>query len=236
MARYGAAGRELEYIARMKAMRTAGGEGPMMTVDPLSRAQVPMTERPVVMPMAPAQVIPSGPVVRKTVLPAHSENLVSMAPIARAVPPGLQGVSRAEFQAHIAQNESAFKQLSNLIGKLQSQIASLADSVQGQNTASSQALSIATQVGDSLQTLATNASKAMSTLSDQVDAQNQALIALARGATETFTPRRIVVPKVPPSKQRMPTTVDSSGRPVGVDGNLNAQQGTPGSRVAGYRR
>lgn len=248
------AGRELDYLAKMKAMRTAGGEGPLMTVAPFERPQVPMTSMPVatmptVAPIAPSKVIPSGPIVstapispvvapdmERIHLPARDVRQRASFPVPQMTAPTFQGVSRAEFDAHVAANADAFAKIANAIGGIQDQISRLAEQVSQLNVGVGQAMGTATAVGDSLQTLATNASMTMTKISDQVDAQNQALIALARGTTETFTPRRIVVPKVPPSHQQMPTTVDTSGRPVGVDETLRANQGTPASNVAGFRR
>lgn len=252
------AGREVYSPPPTQAMsRVGGGVEPTAFSTRLlggtAGSEIPMGSRP--MPMLPSgsggtapatvapvapPVVPVGPGASPTTewaslpLPAvaappaalASRGLVSM---------GEMSISRAEFDALRGQVNTMQQAIGQALEAYKSGLSQVASRVDQLTQEVGQAIALSSNASNSLQVLAKNAGKSITDVSSQLAALNQAVLALARGATETFTPRSIKVPVATPSIQQMPSTVGNKF-PTGHDESLTGKQGTPGARLAFYRR
>jgi hypothetical protein len=239
------AGRALPTINTTTSMpTTVGGSSPPR------QAGATMMVAPQVIPVGPAapmlpRTLPTGAggQILPNVLPTSGNQgmtPLNALPVPPSGPPGLNfplgvsppggmlssptmvqsGVSVSDFNALAQQVKATQDALSSSVSALNAAIGNLSNQIASFNGQLGQAVSLAGAAGDAANQLAAQTNNAISSLSQQVDSQNQALLALARGATETFTPRKIIVPKPTAATQMTPSTVDSS---------------TPSTQMQGFR-
>lgn len=169
-------------------------------------------------------------------LPVTPQWLTTTGYATQAAPPmQLAGPSQADFQALQSTVANLQGQLSNILGSLQTQVAALTDRVAQIASNNDATLSMASSAHDAVQVLGQNVQTALASVNSQLAQENSAVLALARGATGTYTPRQITVPAVPPAKVGILSTAGSTG-PTGVDGSLNADQDALKSKLAGWWR
>lgn len=184
---------------------------------------------------APSTVAPVAPPVVPVVQAAAPTREVASLPVPAAISPAFPGVQLAEFNALKAQVNAMQAAIGGALEPLKNGLAAVASRVDQLSQEVGQSIALSTNASDSLQVLAKNASNALSDISSKVAALNQAVLALARGETSTFTPRSIKVPVATPSVAAMPSTVGNRF-PTGVEESLTGHQGTPRAKLAFYRR
>lgn len=201
---------------------TAGNQG----MTPMNALPVPPGSAGPSTSMGPGVTAPGGlmsTLLRSAGLPLGASPVPGSLLTPPSAPPQVVqvGVSQSDFNALAALVKQTQDALTSSVGALNDAITNLSNRIGDLVGQVGQASSLAMNAQDAASTLAGQANAALSQLSSQVDSQNQALLALARGATETFTPRKIIVPKATGAQQTTPSTVDTS---------------PPSGQVSGFRR
>ncbi len=166
---------------------------------------------------------------------ASGSSQVARAGLSTGGAPGTGAASAGDVAALAASHQALSGTLAGILQSMAGQIATMATQIQALTTGTGQAMSLAQAAAAQINSLGQNVSTMLDAMGSQLDAQNTAIAALARGSTETFTPRNIVVPIGSPNVQVMASTDQSMG-PVGVAGQLTTGGGMPNANVAGYSR